>query len=281
MRVPLTCCLTQPHHTCSAPLRHPQVLPIPGQTEDALLRPLLLSESQFAGWVAAAAPRAAALGVPLVAEDNGAMRGTYAMMDAAGRFYTDMSDEGHEYGSSVYDIWGRLLVGAGGREAQGQGQAEVGWGRRSGLGDGSGGDEAVEEQGAQEAGVLGGGCGSGGGSSAQQAEAARGAARMAALALRELQQRGAGGGGSGSGMGDGKERHAVVECEGEGEGEGEGSELRRELLGAGRAAVLEAWGEVAGRSFVSDKFASRGGVYDWGQGQVALREQREAWGASE
>lgn len=64
-------------------------------------------------------------------------------------------------------------------------------------------------------------------------------------------------------------------------GEGQGAELRRQLLGAGRAAVLEAWAEVAGRAFVSDRFASRGGVYDWGQGQQALSEQREAWGARE
>ena len=42
-------------------------------------------------------------GIQFVPENNELMRGSYAMMDALGRFYTNV-DGGHSYGPSILDI---------------------------------------------------------------------------------------------------------------------------------------------------------------------------------
>jgi len=40
--------------------------------------------------------------------------------------------------------------------------------------------------------------------------------------------------------------------------------------------VEAAWADVAG-GFSAEHFASRGGVYEWGQPEEALRLQRNSW----
>ena len=45
-------------------------------------------------------------GIKLVPESNGEMRGSYSMLDAKGRFFTNDSDgfTGHVYGRSIFDL---------------------------------------------------------------------------------------------------------------------------------------------------------------------------------
>lgn len=47
----------------------------------------------------------------------------------------------------------------------------------------------------------------------------------------------------------------------------------------GQGDVAAAWASVsAGGGFSGNKFAARGGVYDWGQGRDSLAAQMEHWG---
>lgn len=78
-----------------------EVLPVEGQN-DGDVDDLLLEESEFASWV----ERHRWIGhegVQFVPENNELMRGSYAMMDALGRFYTNV-DGGHSYGPSILDV---------------------------------------------------------------------------------------------------------------------------------------------------------------------------------
>eukprot|EP00887_Chlorella_sp_A99_P004942 scaffold4.g4942.t1 len=85
-----------------------QVLPIEGQN-DARVDELLISGAEFERWVArhgaALAAAAAASGtppIPLVAERNEAMRGSYAMLDApAGQFFSNATGT-HVYGPPIF-----------------------------------------------------------------------------------------------------------------------------------------------------------------------------------
>ena len=43
------------------------------------------------------------LGIKMICEENDVMRGSYAMMDALGRFYSNTSG-GHSYGPSVFEV---------------------------------------------------------------------------------------------------------------------------------------------------------------------------------
>jgi radical S-adenosyl methionine domain-containing protein 2 len=86
-----------------------EVLPVKGQN-DGDVEPLLLEEGEFQTWVNRHA-HVAAKGIQFVPESNDLMRGSYAMMDALGRFYSNV-DGGHSYGPSILDVgvleaWGQ------------------------------------------------------------------------------------------------------------------------------------------------------------------------------
>jgi len=86
-----------------------EVLPVKGQN-DGDVEPLLLEEGEFQTWVERHA-HVADEGIQFVPESNDLMRGSYAMMDALGRFYSNV-DGGHSYGPSILDVgvleaWGR------------------------------------------------------------------------------------------------------------------------------------------------------------------------------
>jgi len=78
-----------------------EVLPVQGQN-DGDVDDLLLDEGEFQTWV----ERHACVedeGIQFVPESNELMRGSYAMLDALGRFYSN-SEGGHKYGKSILDI---------------------------------------------------------------------------------------------------------------------------------------------------------------------------------
>ena len=86
-----------------------EVLPVKGQN-DGDVEPLLLEEGEFQTWVDRH-EHVAAKGIQFVPESNDLMRGSYAMMDALGRFYSNV-DGGHSYGPSILDVgvleaWGQ------------------------------------------------------------------------------------------------------------------------------------------------------------------------------
>lgn len=64
---------------------------------------LLISDQQFKAWVDRHAAAAAAAHITLVAEHNDQMRGTYAMLDARGRFFSNAQGR-HEYGPSGFNV---------------------------------------------------------------------------------------------------------------------------------------------------------------------------------
>jgi radical S-adenosyl methionine domain-containing protein 2 len=77
------------------------VLPVEGQN-DGDVDDLLLDEGEFQSWV----DRHAIVeghGIQFVPESNDLMRGSYAMLDALGRFYSNAGG-GHEYGPSILDV---------------------------------------------------------------------------------------------------------------------------------------------------------------------------------
>lgn len=78
-----------------------QVLPVDGQN-DGLVDPLLISGAEFDTWINRHIEVKEA-GIDFVPENNELMRGSYAMMDALGRFYNNISGE-HEYTNSVMDV---------------------------------------------------------------------------------------------------------------------------------------------------------------------------------
>ena len=78
-----------------------EVLPVGGQN-DGDVEELLLDGGEFQSWV----DRHAIVeesGIQFVPESNDLMRGSYAMLDALGRFYSNAGG-GHEYGPSILDI---------------------------------------------------------------------------------------------------------------------------------------------------------------------------------
>lgn len=78
-----------------------QVLPMDGQN-DGKVAPLLISGSQFRSFV----DRHAHLereGLPPVVEDNEAMRGSYAMIDPAGRFFGNATGR-HVYSAPILNV---------------------------------------------------------------------------------------------------------------------------------------------------------------------------------
>ena len=78
-----------------------EVLPVDGQN-DGDVDDLLLDEGEFQTWVDRHASIADE-GIQFVPESNELMRGSYAMMDALGRFYSN-SEGGHAYGPSILDV---------------------------------------------------------------------------------------------------------------------------------------------------------------------------------
>tara|TARA_B110000483_G_scaffold49954_1_gene62164 strand:+ start:189 stop:1196 length:1008 start_codon:yes stop_codon:yes gene_type:complete len=78
-----------------------EVLPVEGQN-DGDVDELLLNEGEFQSWVDRHA-HVADEGIQFVPESNELMRGSYAMMDALGRFYSNV-DGGHSYGPSILDV---------------------------------------------------------------------------------------------------------------------------------------------------------------------------------
>jgi len=78
-----------------------EVLPVEGQN-DGEVDELLLVTGEFETWIERHA-WVADEGIQFVPESNDLMRGSYAMMDALGRFYTNV-DGGHSYGPSILDV---------------------------------------------------------------------------------------------------------------------------------------------------------------------------------
>ena len=78
-----------------------QVLPVEGQN-DGDVDPLLINEYQFEKWVKRHS-QVESLGIQFVPESNDLMRGSYAMLDAKGRFYSNVNG-GHQYGPSILDV---------------------------------------------------------------------------------------------------------------------------------------------------------------------------------
>ncbi|PNW85647.1 hypothetical protein CHLRE_03g196300v5 [Chlamydomonas reinhardtii] len=221
-----------------------QVLPITGQTQPEHIAPLLTTEAQFADWVAAASVVQELYGVPLVPESNSHMHGSYAMLDARGRFYQDVNGEGYEYGPSIFDCWqGRLLESLALDSHAHPHQPR--------LAAAPSHDAAV-------------------GTSADDVHAAA----MAVLMARPTS--------SPAAVGSGGVARGAAAGDGDGDGgnsNGAGPNARTQMqMEAGREAVMDAWGAVAGPAFRAEAFATRGGVYEWGQGGEALEEQQRAWG---
>ena len=78
-----------------------EVLPVDGQN-DGDVDELLLDQGEFQSWVNRH-ETVADSGIQFVPESNDLMRGSYAMLDALGRFYSNVGG-GHEYGPSILDI---------------------------------------------------------------------------------------------------------------------------------------------------------------------------------
>ena len=78
-----------------------QVLPVRGQN-DGVVEPLLISRTEFETYVARHRELDAE-GIGPVAEDNQALTGTYLMLDALGRFFSNRTG-GHVYTDSILDV---------------------------------------------------------------------------------------------------------------------------------------------------------------------------------
>jgi radical S-adenosyl methionine domain-containing protein 2 len=78
-----------------------QVLPVEGQN-DGDVDSLLIQNQEFENWVQRH-EHVNTKGIQFVPESNELMRGSYAMLDALGRFYSNESG-GHVYGPSLLDV---------------------------------------------------------------------------------------------------------------------------------------------------------------------------------
>lgn len=78
-----------------------EVLPVEGQN-DGDVDDILLEEDEFNSWVERH-KWVADEGIQFVPENNELMRGSYAMLDALGRFYSN-TEGGHTYGPSILDV---------------------------------------------------------------------------------------------------------------------------------------------------------------------------------
>ena len=78
-----------------------EVLPVEGQN-DGDVDDMLLEENEFNSWVERH-KWVADEGIQFVPESNELMRGSYAMLDALGRFYSN-TEGGHTYGPSILDV---------------------------------------------------------------------------------------------------------------------------------------------------------------------------------
>ena len=78
-----------------------EVLPVEGQN-DGDVDDMLLEEDEFNSWVERH-EWVADEGIQFVPESNELMRGSYAMLDALGRFYSN-TEGGHTYGPSILDV---------------------------------------------------------------------------------------------------------------------------------------------------------------------------------
>ena len=78
-----------------------EVLPVEGQN-DGDVDDMLLEEDEFNSWVKRH-KWVADEGIQFVPESNELMRGSYAMLDALGRFYSN-TEGGHTYGPSILDV---------------------------------------------------------------------------------------------------------------------------------------------------------------------------------
>ena len=86
-----------------------EVLPVEGQN-DGDVDELLLEDGEFETWVDRHS-WVVEKGIQFVPESNDLMRGSYAMLDALGRFYSNVNG-GHSYGPSILDVgvknaWGQ------------------------------------------------------------------------------------------------------------------------------------------------------------------------------
>lgn len=78
-----------------------QVLEVEGQN-DGEIENLLVSKNEFQNWIERHRSVGNA-GIQFVPESNDLMRGSYAMLDALGRFYTNVNG-GHQYGPSIISV---------------------------------------------------------------------------------------------------------------------------------------------------------------------------------
>jgi len=79
-----------------------QVLPILGQNTSKV-DPLLISSDQFRSYICRHTD-VGHYGIQAVPEDNDAMKGSYAMVDPAGRFFDDVGPHGHTYSDPILDV---------------------------------------------------------------------------------------------------------------------------------------------------------------------------------
>ena len=75
-----------------------QVLPVRGQN-DAEIDDMVISDDEYRAWVVRH-EQDNIRGIKMICEENDIMRGSYAMLDALGRFYSNTSG-GHAYGPSI------------------------------------------------------------------------------------------------------------------------------------------------------------------------------------
>ena len=78
-----------------------QVLEVEGQNDDEI-ESLLVSDNDFQDWIERHRS-VSEMGIQFIPESNDLMRGSYAMLDALGRFYTNV-DGGHRYGPSIISV---------------------------------------------------------------------------------------------------------------------------------------------------------------------------------
>ena len=78
-----------------------QVLEVKGQNDDEI-EDLLVTQQAFNNWIERHRI-VSEEGIQFVPESNDLMRGSYAMLDALGRFYTNV-DGGHRYGPSILSV---------------------------------------------------------------------------------------------------------------------------------------------------------------------------------